>query len=232
MDGDAAVLSDTVPVDVTVAAASAGVAVEVARQDHKHDIAVKLNELDAPTAAVALNSQKITGLAAGTVAGDAVALDVNLRAPDSTLLEGSTKAQIQDHVPQAHLLGSHTTDTLVNLNAKVTDATLDDSSDPRTPNVHKTSHEDGGADEISVAALSGLLADGQTPLTHAGSHKSAGADEIDLDELGAPTGNVDFNQKQAAAMAFEVLASAPETPVDGQVYFSSVDDHPYVYVPA
>lgn len=35
------------------------------------------------------------------------------------------------------------------------------------PSAHKTSHEDGGADEISVAGLSGLLADGQTPLSHA-----------------------------------------------------------------
>lgn len=31
---------------------------------------------------------------------------------------------------------------------------------------HSARHEDGGADEISVAGLSGLLADAQTPLTH------------------------------------------------------------------
>ena len=31
---------------------------------------------------------------------------------------------------------------------------------------HKTDHENGGGDEISVVGLSGLLADQQTPLTH------------------------------------------------------------------
>lgn len=31
---------------------------------------------------------------------------------------------------------------------------------------HATSHQDGGTDEISVAGLSGLLADAQTPLAH------------------------------------------------------------------
>jgi len=46
---------------------------------------------------------------------------------NSEKLEGSTKAQVQDHDPKAH----------------------------------KTSHENGGGDEISVAGLSGELADGQ-----------------------------------------------------------------------
>ncbi len=34
------------------------------------------------------------------------------------------------------------------------------------PAAHATSHENGGTDEISVAGLSGLLADAQTPLSH------------------------------------------------------------------
>jgi len=45
---------------------------------------------------------------------------------------------------------------------------------------HKTSHQDGGSDEISVAGLSGLLADGQTPLAHKTSHQSGGSDELAL----------------------------------------------------
>ena len=85
----------------------------------------------------------------------------------------------------------------------------------RTPAAHKTSHQDGGSDEVSVAGLSGLLADAQTPLSHthvagdvtgtavltadarlsdartplahATSHKSAGSDAVKLDELAAPT---------------------------------------------
>jgi len=41
------------------------------------------------------------------------------------------------------------------------DITLDDITDTRTPVAHKTSHQNGGGDEISVASLSGLLADAQ-----------------------------------------------------------------------
>jgi len=54
---------------------------------------------------------------------------------------------------------------------------------------HKTSHEDGGDDEISVAGLSGLLADDQhvldaevlavaAPLVHATRHQPGGGDEL------------------------------------------------------
>lgn len=161
-----------------------------------------LDELGAPTGPVALNAQKITGLGAGTAEGDAVALDVNLRAPDATLLEGSTKAQVQDHVPKAHDLDEHGAATLTELNAKVSDATLDDSGGTRDPNAHALDH------------------------------KSGQSDEIDLDELGAPTGNVNFAQKQATALALDVQATAPGTPVEGQIYHSSADGHPYVYVPA
>jgi len=38
LEGDAAVLSDTAPVDIDFNAAAAGTASEAARQDHKHDI--------------------------------------------------------------------------------------------------------------------------------------------------------------------------------------------------
>lgn len=44
---------------------------------------------------------------------------------------------------------------------------------------HSARHENGGADEISVAGLSGLLADPQTPLAHAATHKGGGSDVID-----------------------------------------------------
>jgi len=52
-----------------------------------------------------------------------------------------------------------------------------------TPDVHKTSHENGGGDEISVAGLSGLLGDSQTPLAHKTSHENGGGDEISVDGL-------------------------------------------------
>jgi len=59
---------------------------------------------------------------------------------------------------------------------------------------HAASHQNGGADEISIAALSGLLADDQhvldaevlavaTALFHATRHENGGADEIDVTDL-------------------------------------------------
>lgn len=52
-------------------------------------------------------------------------------------------------------------------------------ADLQPPKLHATAHQDAGGDEISVAALSGLLADAQTPLSHAATHKGGGADVID-----------------------------------------------------
>jgi len=43
---------------------------------------------------------------------------------------------------------------------------------------HKTKHENGGADEISVAGLSGELADNQPPKTHQSTHEPAGSDPL------------------------------------------------------
>jgi hypothetical protein len=52
--------------------------------------------------------------------------------------------------------------TLADLNAAVSDATLDDASSPRTPTVHALSHQQGGADELEVQSLgSGSAAAGQ-----------------------------------------------------------------------
>jgi hypothetical protein len=48
---------------------------------------------------------------------------------------------------------------------------------------HVASHENGGSAEISVAGLSGVLADAQTPATHASSHENAGGDEISVTGL-------------------------------------------------
>jgi hypothetical protein len=60
----------------------------------------------------------------------------------------------------------------------VTPDTLAGTSLTFDPNAHASSHENGGADEISVAGLSGLLADSQNPTAHAASHQNGGADEI------------------------------------------------------
>ena len=60
------------------------------------------------------------------------------------------------------------------------------------PTAHKTSHQDGGSDEISVLGLSGLLGDSQTPLAHKTSHQDGGADEISIAGLlGTPQSMTD-----------------------------------------
>lgn len=51
------------------------------------------------------------------------------------------------------------------------------------PGAHADTHEDGGADEIVVGGLSGLLADGQTPLGHHLTHENGGADEVNVGGL-------------------------------------------------
>jgi len=66
-------------------------------------------------------------------------------------------------------------------------------ADPQTPSSHASTHENGGADEMSVAGLSGALADPQTPSSHASSHQSGGADSIKLDDLATPDDNTDLD---------------------------------------
>jgi hypothetical protein len=48
------------------------------------------------------------------------------------------------------------------------------------PPNHAAAHQNGGGDEISVAGLSGLLADDQNPVNHAGDHQNGGGDEISV----------------------------------------------------
>jgi hypothetical protein len=52
--------------------------------------------------------------------------------------------------------------------AKASNADFDTEwADAGTPGAHASSHENGGADEIDVTGLSGVLADAQTPASHA-----------------------------------------------------------------
>lgn len=70
---------------------------------------IKLNELQAPDGAVAMNSQKITGMAAAVAQHDAIAADANVRAPNATQLQGETPAAFEDTGVAAGLISSHTT---------------------------------------------------------------------------------------------------------------------------
>jgi hypothetical protein len=83
---------------------------------------------------------------------------------------------------------------------------------------HKTSHEPGGADALTVdaAAATGSLrtlgtgatsacagndsrlSDARTPTSHASSHQSGGSDAIRLDDVAAPDDNTDLNATTSA----------------------------------
>ena len=72
-----------------------------------------------------------------------------------------------DQPPKSHGLGGtkHAASLLALVNSKITDANLDDKGDPRTPDAHSASHENGGSDEIDCTGLdgtggAGLLVDG------------------------------------------------------------------------
>lgn len=78
----------------------------------------------------------------------------------------NTHSSIDSHIgsttnPHSTDIGNLGSGTLAELNSAITDATLDDSADSRTPSSHALTHQNGGSDEISVAGLSGVLADKQ-----------------------------------------------------------------------
>lgn len=72
------------------------------------------------------------------------------------------------------------------------------------------------------------------PSAHATDHKSGGGDEVDLDELGDPTGPIEFAQQQADGLVLETATSGPDaaSEVAGQMYYNSTDKAVYVWVPA
>jgi hypothetical protein len=76
------------------------------------------------------------------------------------------------------------------------------------PGLHASTHEDGGADEISIAGLSGQAADPQIPDTHGSDHEDGGADAIST----IPTAG-----EKAA------LAGTYGTPATGNEYRTKLD---------
>lgn len=133
--------------------------------------------IKAPNAAVDYLTQAITNV--GTVDGRDVSADGS--ALDAHLIDTAN--------PHATDIGTLGSGTLAELNAAITDATLDDSGDPRDPNAHAAAHQHGGSDEIATptpavngipkADGSGDLADGWISESSVTQHEGA----IDHDAL-------------------------------------------------
>jgi hypothetical protein len=86
------------------------------------------------------------------------------------------------------------------------------------PGAHASSHENGNADEISVAGLSGELADAQPPKTHATAHQAGGADVLNK-PVPAATHELAAPFTSAGGAAWEDVDSVAVTLVaDGAVF--------------
>ncbi len=83
----------------------------------------------------------------------------------NTACVGNDSRLSNARTPTTHGLGGseHSSATLAQLNALVSDATLDTSSASRTPSTHATSHSDGGSDEITIENLATSGASGKVP---------------------------------------------------------------------
>ena len=184
---EVATLSNNAPADVKVQTADKGVGTAASRDDHKHNVTTGVpgsitenvvTPLEGTSANLARSDhthgspadwtpkahtldshseKKLDTLDEKTL-NAGVTVDTCLikdgKAADSNLLEGSTKAQVQDHAPQAHALSGHT------------------------------------------QAVAELL----------------------------------INKQALRNPVIDPQATAPATPVDGQVYYSTADDHLYAYV--
>jgi hypothetical protein len=88
----------------------------------------------------------------------------------------------------------------------------DATDDPAT---HASTHEDGGADEITVTGLSGDLADAQEPKTHASTHAAGGTDSLAGEQV--DVGQLDVDGSVVAstvAASGQVTLSSGEATVD------------------
>ena len=91
---------------------------------------------------------------------------------------------------------------------------------------HASDHENGGSDEISVAGLSGLLADDQNPVNHATDHQSGGGDAIKLDNLATPDDNTDLDATTTEHGLLPKLSNNPGHYLDGQGNWTAPSGQP------
>ncbi len=128
------------------------------------------------------NAQYITAAPDATLTAERVLTAVAGQTAIDNATAGQSKVSIQPHLDAADPHAQYTLET----DPRLTDA--------RTPTAHKLTHQDGGTDEISVAGLSGLLADAQTPLAH--THAEADITGL-IADLAAKVATTVFNNHHA-----------------------------------
>jgi len=183
---EVATLSNTAPQDVKVQTAAAGSGTAASRDDHKHNVTVGV------PGSITENATPAEGTS------------VNLARSDH--VHGSPA----DWTPKAHTLDSHSEKKLDTLDEKTLDAGV---------TVDACLIKDGKvADSNKLEGSTKAQVQDHAPQSHALSgHTQATAELL-------------INKQALRNPVIDPQATAPSTPVDGQVYYSTADDHAYIYV--
>ena len=144
--------------------------------------------------------------------------------------EGATLATIQDHTPKAHLLGAHTTDTLANLNAIVTDATLINGADAVLDADFVAKGNLMGASAPSTPGVLTVGADGKILKALAAEVTGLVWGDLALDDCTDPDAAVGFAGQQATDLIVHSVANAAArpTPVVAKICHQQDDTHLYL----
>lgn len=155
---------------------------------------------------------------------------VKVNAAHDALEFGKTEAGIQDHAPKAHLLGAHTEDTLANLNAIVSDATLIDGAAAVLDVDFIAKGDLMGASAPSTPAVLTVATDGKILRALATEATGLVWGDLRLDETIDPTAAVGFAGQQATDLVVHSVANAAArpTPVVAKICHQQDDDHLYI----
>lgn len=153
-------------------------------------------------------SNKVTGLATSTII-----LDVNNASGNLPTFSGFPGLLFSQLSARSEVVSyDNTTSGLSASNVKDAIDELDSNHE-----THATRHENGGADEIDVGGLSGVLADPQVPAAHVTTHELGGTDQIDLSGL-----DVDAVDVVVDTTNFDTNLSAADS--DLQTALETVDE--------
>ena len=145
-------LTASAPANVTKSAAVVGVATDAARADHKHDITT------AAASSLTATTTNTEGTATSLARSDHTH-SISSAAPSALTVGGSNVTGTSSDFSRADHI--HALPAFGSIAGTFTEGNDSRLSNARTPTSHAASHQDGGGDEISVAGLSGQLADAQ-----------------------------------------------------------------------